>query len=130
MELRFRPIIEEDIKTMTDGPTSEVTFAPPSLSERDSFIGGKTVVSGSIFGERNAKSSMYSTEDEFTRVGYIRLKTRIINPYLAGRNYTVWSILTDMQGTMVKDILDYKMVYKVDEKSFYMTEQFKDQIYN
>ena len=113
MSLYFRPIIESDKTRMTKGAASKVDKAPFGILSGKSTSDAQTSVSNLIFGEESAHSSdkIYTFEDEYTKVGYIELNEKIINPFLAGRNYTAWAILTDIKTSDVQKIVKYELVY-------------------
>lgn len=131
MSLYFRPIMEEDKKVMTNGPFAHITKSPiGSLSECHSENG--TVNAAEVFGTLPAhkEDKKFTYDDEFTRTGYIELSEHIINPFLAGRNHTAWSILTGIPTSDIQEIVRYNLVYDVDLEEFVSIERIKDLPYD
>lgn len=132
MSLYFRPIIPEDKKIMTSGPLSHITKTPiGSLSESSGMQVG-TVNAPEVFGvtSDHQKDKEYVYDDEFTRVGYIDLQEKIINPFLAGRNHTAWSILTGLPSSMIQEIVRYNLVYDLHDNEWKSIESVRDEKYH
>jgi DNA-directed RNA polymerase subunit beta' len=73
------------------------------------------VVSSSIFGKAdhsddpNCNDKIY--EDKYTRVGYIDLTCRVLNPFLAGRGAPVWRTVLGLSSDMISGIINGNVVY-------------------
>ena len=132
MSLYFRPIIPNDKQTMVFGPMSHITKTPiGSLTESAGMAGG-TVNAPEVFGVTpdHAADKEYTYDDEFTRLGYIDLNEKIINPFLAGRNLTAWSILTGIPSNDLQEIVRFNRVYNLEDESWYPIEAVRDVPYN
>lgn len=131
MSLYFRPIIKEDKTQMTRVPNGHVNNAPiTSLTEAK--LHSSTVNSKEIFGVKyeHTLDEAFSYDDEYTRVGYIDLNERIINPFLAGRNYTAWSILSGINTKLIVEVVKYNVVYDLSINDWVATSLINDNLYN
>lgn len=117
MALRFRPINRRDLASMIpDMATSKVT------SSDIADVRG-TVISSDIFKEYNKSLNPDKKEvpAEYTKMGYFDLAIPIINPFLAGVNYSAWKIASGLPNDVVNDIINYRMVYdKENGKPIYI----------
>lgn len=118
MSVKMRPINKGDKTRMTNGASCEIKSAPMRLDSASNYT--DSVMSSSIFGIRDSvktsedyRDKLY--EDEYTRVGYINLTKRVLNPFLAGRKAPVWrsvlglkedSILRIINGNVIFDVVD------------------------
>ena len=128
MSLYFRPISKEDRKAMIKGSFANVNHSPLGNLSDVTVSNNNTVTSTAIFGQTpaHAEDREFSYDDEFTRTGYIDLNEKIINPFLAGRDYKAWSILTGLQTSLIQDIVTYNRVYDKLAGCFYPVEEVKD----
>lgn len=132
MSLYFRPITKEDRREMIKGSFANVFSSPLGSLSDPTVSNSNTVTSHAIFGQTpaHAEDKEYAYEDEFTRTGYIDLNEKIINPFLAGRNYTAWSILTGLSSAFIHDIVTYNTVYNKQKKNYTPVSQIKDEPYS
>ena len=131
MSLYFRPIIKEDKSKMARIPNSHITNAPlTSLTDTQSY--SSTVNSKEIFGVKyeHTLDEEYTYDDEFTRVGYIDLNERIINPFLAGRNLSAWSIISGLSSTLLQSIVRYETVFDLTIDDWVDVKQISDNQYS
>lgn len=133
MAIKARPINIKDIDKMTDGGSSAVNNIDYN-AKGDSEA--KTVIDLNIFGIRDIHRQDGETEmvyeDMYTRVGYLTFpkNVRIINPYLAGREYPVWAKMLGLSKEQVKDIVQYKVVWDNEEERLRSVDELRDEKYS
>lgn len=114
MSVSVRPINNSDKKRMAPSARQAITSSPMvRLDTAHTYE--HNVVSSSIFGnadhydDPNSGDKIY--EDRFTRVGYIELTRRVLNPFLAGRGAPVWKAILGLNGAMINGIINGTVVY-------------------
>lgn len=117
MSIKFRPINAGDKLRMTEGASCEIKSAPMKLDSAGNY--SDSVMSASIFGTRTSlkydddyKEKIY--EDEYTRVGYINLTKRVLNPFLAGRKAPVWRSVLGLKEDAILRIINGHVVYDLE----------------
>ena len=116
MSISIRPINKDDKKRMTPSEEQRINSSP--MIRLDQAIGyGHNVVSRSIFGNADHSNDVDSIdkvyEDKYTRVGYIDLASRVLNPFLAGRGAPVWRAVLNLKTHEMNGILNGYHVYDV-----------------
>ena len=119
MSVKMRPINNSDKARMTLSAASEIKVAPLKLDTADTRSG--SVMSSSIFSTRNSlrdsehfKDMQY--EDEYTRVGYIELTKRVLNPFLAGRKAPVWRSVLGLKEDNIMKIIEGSVLFDLEEQ--------------
>lgn len=109
MSLYFRPITREDIKELANG--CQIISAPNAIVSTIN-ADDRDVVSKSVFYGKHTDADRFSYPDQFTKVGYIDLGgIEIVNPYLAGPNYSAWKIATGLSKNEVESVVKYEKIY-------------------
>ena len=119
MALKFRPINRSDISRMIDNVNAG-KITSPDIKD----VNG-TVISARIFKkyDESANPDKKEVPSEFTKLGYIDLAIRVINPFLAGANASVWKLASGMENKDVEDILNYRAVFDLQtEKHIKITK--------
>lgn len=80
------------------------------------------VVSNQIFGpdkhtnELNARDKKF--EDKYTKLGYIDLTRKVLNPFLAGRSASVWRIVLGLDDKKITNIIDANIIWDNEKDDF------------
>lgn len=122
MSVYIRPIKPEDKKRMAPSE-KQIIKSSPMIRLDAAGIYENNVVSNSIFGKADhsndpdCKSKVY--EDKFTRVGYIELTRRVLNPFLSGRKAPIWRAVLGMDEKKILNIINGNIVYDIEEDKEY-----------
>lgn len=118
MSIKFRPINPSDKERMTSGQTAVIKSSPMVRLDK-AHIYPNNVVSNSIFGKADhsdddyVKQKLY--EDKYTRVGYLDLTRRVLNPFLAGRKAPVWRTILGVDEKTIMNIINGSYWYDLVE---------------
>jgi len=109
MSIKFRPINPSDKERMTSGQTAVIKSSPMTrLYNAHTYP--NNVVSSSIFGKADHSDDTYVKqklyEDKYTRVGYLDLTRRVLNPFLAGRKAPVWRTILGVDEKTIMNIIN------------------------
>lgn len=96
MAIRVRPITSEDVKKISSG------YIRNAASEDMSATTAGTVVDKELFGkvDSHRMNIELEFEDEYTRSPVISLTIPVLNPFLAGRDFTAWKTI------LKRDVVD------------------------
>lgn len=99
---------------MVYGNGAVTLYAGTHLDRADQWDG--TVMSNSIFGTRHRthSSDRMIYEDKYTRVGYIDLAKKVLNPFLAGKKAPVWQRILGIKQEQMVNILNARLVWDND----------------
>lgn len=124
MSLYFRPITREDIKSLANG--CQIVSAPNAIVSTIN-ADDRDVTSKAVFYGKHGDTDRFSYPDQFTKVGYIDLgNIEMINPYLAGPNYSAWTIATGLKKNEVEAIVRYNMIYDTQAEELILSETVYD----
>lgn len=125
MSLYFRPITREDIKELANG--CQIISAPNAIVSTIN-ADDRDVTSKAVFYGKHTDTDRFSYPDQFTKVGYIDFgNIEMINPYLAGPNYSAWKIATGLQKNEVESVVRYEKIYDTEEGKLIKAEQVYDE---
>lgn len=118
MSVTFRPINNSDKELMTTGQTAVIKSSPMiGLDKAHTYP--NNVVSSSIFGKADHSDDDYARqklyEDRYTRVGYMELTRRVLNPFLAGRKAPVWRTILGLDEKTIMNIVNGSSWYDLVE---------------
>lgn len=120
MSVSIRPINMADKKRMAPSE-KQVINSSPMVRLDTAHKYEHNVVSSSIFGtadhsdDPDCNEKVY--EDRFTRVGYIDLTCRVLNPFLAGRNAPVWRAVLGLDTNTIVGIVNGTIVWDNQKES-------------
>lgn len=125
MSLYFRPITREDIKNLANG--CQIISAPNAIVSTIN-ADDRDVTSKAVFYGKHQDTDRFSYPDQFTKVGYIDFGgIEIVNPYLAGPNYSAWKIATGLKKNEVESIVRYEKIYDTQEGILIQAEHVYDE---
>lgn len=120
MSIKFRAINEKDIDTMVNDNNQFIKF-DAYLKSTDAILKSNNVTSKTLArGEHrgtNILNNMYlqlcdvRDLDEYMRVGVIKLGAPILNPFLAGRKKSIWSVVLGRTTEEINRILRAELLY-------------------
>ncbi len=121
MSVSIRPINQADKKRMAPSARQMITSSPMvRLDTAHTYE--HNVVSSSIFGnadhfdDPDCGDKIY--EDRYTRVGYIELTCRVLNPFLAGRGAPVWKAVLGLDSSRISGIINGTLVWDLSREDF------------
>lgn len=125
MSLYFRPITREDIKDLANG--CQIVSAPNAIVSTIN-ADDRDVTSKAVFYGRHTDTDRFSYPDQFTKVGYIDFgNIEMINPYLAGPNYSAWKIATGLRKNEVEAVVRYEKIYDTQLRELITAESVFDE---
>lgn len=117
MSVYLRPINHTDKRLMAPSEASVIRSSP--IASLDSVRNeGYNVVSASIFDRINRSNvenaSDREYEDRYTRVGYIELTKKVLNPFLAGRKAPVWRAILGLKENDMMNIINANVLFDLE----------------
>lgn len=111
MSVRIRPFNKADLEKMCD----EVTTVAYNKSDEQIK---PTTVSARIFGadeESKQERGIYEDQSYYNKRGYITFKLPVVNPFLAGSNYSVLRKILGMDADRIRAIAEGSIVFDTQE---------------
>lgn len=121
MSVSMRPINNDDKRRMAPSEKQVIRLSPMTRLDSAGAM-DYNVVSNSIFGKADHSyndddSKLKVYEDKYTRVGYIELTKRVLNPFLSGRKAPVWRNILRLDENEIMNIINANVLYDlVDNK--------------
>lgn len=129
MSIKFRPITKADKGRMAPTERCAIDKSPIRGLADSAEAGDNNVVSQSIFGKINRShidGGLKEYEDKYTRVGYIDLTKRVLNPFLAGRKAPVWRLVLGLSSVQIVNIVDGRCFYDLVAEELVAIENIGD----